>query len=264
MANLTIDFFSLVLHRPVQFKMVIPNDLNPAWNPEQKRKTKKMKTLFLLHGYEGAAGNWIPENLPALYNFAVVMPNGENGFYTDGLSTGHQYATFVAEELLGYVRKTFNLAMTREDTYIMGYSMGGYGALRTALAYPDRFSKTVGLSSALIVRGCSTMKPGESNPIANYEYYRECFGELSEVLTSRNNPEVLVDEILTQNKKMPEIYMACGFQDFLINENRTFHKYLEDKKVPHKYCESEGIHDMNFWREYAEKFIPMLFEDDLD
>jgi len=264
MSNLTIDFFSTTLHRPVQFKMIIPNDINPEWNPEQKRKNKKMKTLFLLHGYTGAAGNWVPEYLTTLYNFAIVMPNGENGFYTDGISTGHQYATFMAEELIGYVRKTFNLAMTADETYIMGMSMGGYGALRTALAYPDTFGKTVGLSSALIVKGCANMKPGESNPVANYEYYRECFGELSEVLTSRNNPEVLVDEILTQKKKMPKIYMACGLQDFLLEPNRDFHKFLESKNVPHEYFESEGIHDMKFWDEYAKKIVPMLFEDDLD
>lgn len=264
MSNLSIEFFSNSLRRPVQFKMIIPGDFNSDWNPEQKRKNKKTKTIFLLHGYTGAAGNWIPEHLSTLYNFAIVMPNGENGFYTDGLSTGHKYATFLAVELVEYVRRTFNLAMAADETYIMGMSMGGYGALRTALAFPDVFGKAVGLSSALIIKGCANMKPGEANGVANYEYYRECFGELEKAVTSRNNPEVLVDEILSQKKRMPEIYMACGLQDFLLEPNRDFHKFLESRNVKHTYLESDGGHDMRFWDEYVKKYIPMLFEDDLD
>lgn len=260
MSQLNIEFYSNSLKRPVSFKMIIPGDFNPDWNPEQKRKNQKMKTIFLLHGYTGAAGNWIPEDFALKYNFAIVMPNGENGFYTDGISTGHKYATFIGEELVGYVRRVFNLAMCSEDTFIMGMSMGGYGALRSALAYPEVFGKAVGLSSALIIHGCAGMKPTDSNPIANYEYYRECFGDLETVEQSRNNPEVLVDEILQKKAKMPDIYMACGLQDFLLEPNRAFHSFLENKKVNHVYFESDGGHDMKFWDEYARKIVPMLFE----
>ena len=48
-------------------------------------------------------------------------------------------------------------------------------------------------------------------------------------------------------------------EDFLINENRDFHNFLLSQKVPHTYCESKGIHNMDFWQEYAAKFIPMMF-----
>lgn len=260
MSQLSIEYFSQALHRPVQFKMIIPNDINQEWNPEQKRKDEPMKTLFLLHGYTGAAGNWVPENLPVLYNFAIVMPSGENGFWVDGISTGHKYATFLAEELVDYVRKTFHLAMTKEDTYIMGLSMGGYGALHTALAYPERFGKAIGLSSAILIHGIAHMKPGTDNGVANYEYYRECFGDLETIEQSRNNLEVLVDELLEKKADMPELFMACGTEDFLLMPNRQFHEYLENKGVAHKYYESKGIHDMVFWTEYATKLVPMLFE----
>lgn len=134
MANFTIDFYSNSLMRPVQFKMIIPNDFNERREPGQKRKGKRMKTLFLLHGYTGAAGNWVPEHLATLYNFAIVMPNGENAFWVDGISTGHKYGTFIGVELVEYLRKTFNLCMGADETYIMGISMGGFGALRAALA----------------------------------------------------------------------------------------------------------------------------------
>lgn len=117
------------------------------------------------------------------------MPSVENSFYLDGISTGHQFQTFVGEELVDYVRRTFGLARSPADTYIMGMSMGGFGALHTALAYPETFGKAAALSSALIVHEIASMKPGESNPVANYEYYRECFGDLEHVEESDNNPE---------------------------------------------------------------------------
>lgn len=262
MAQLSIEFFSNTLNRPVQFKMIIPGDFNPDWHPEQKREGQPMKALFLLHGYTGAAGNWIPEEYPLLYNFAVIMPSGENGFWVDGISTGHKYATFLAQELVDYVRKTFHLALTPEDTFVMGLSMGGYGALHTALMYPDRFGQAIALSSALLIHGIAHMKPGTDNGVANYEYYRECFGDLEVVEQSRHNPEVLVEEILAEGKKMPKIFMACGTEDFLLEANRRFHSFLEEKQVQHQYFESKGIHDMVFWSEYARKLIPLLFEEE--
>ena len=160
MANLVIEFYSNCLRRPVQFKMLIPNDFNDSWQPEQKRKGRPMKTIMLLHGYTGAAGNWIPEHLATLYNFAIVMPNGENGFWVDGISTGHQYGTFLTEELPGYLRRTFGLCQSADDTYVMGLSMGGYGALRAALASPETYGKAVALSPAIIIHTRAHMQPG--------------------------------------------------------------------------------------------------------
>ena len=261
MSQFSVEFFSRCLCRSVSFKVMIPNDINPDWNPRQLRKDKPMKTLFLLHGYTGAADNWVPAELPTLYNFAVVMPNGENGFWVDGMSTGHQYGTFLAEELVDFVRKTFHLALTPEDTFLMGLSMGGYGALHTALAYPERFGKTIALSSELIYHEVAHMKPGTHNGVANYEYYRECFGDLEQVEESRINPEVLVDEILASGKKMPQIFMACGTEDFLLEHNRQMHRFLVKRGVEHQYYESKGTHDMVFWSEYASKLVPLLFDD---
>lgn len=259
MARFTVDFYSNSLRRPVQFKIFIPNDFSNEWKPEQK--SKKMRTIFLLHGYRCGPENWVGENLATLYNFALVMPNGENGFYLNGLSSGHDYETFVGVELVDYVRKTFGLAKSPDETFVMGFSMGGFGALHTAFAYPETFGKTVALSSALIIHSTSKMKKGEDNGMANYDYYRECFGELGNLENSRNNPEILIEEILKNKKRMPKIFMACGEQDFLLEENRSFHKFLSEKNVPHIYLESPGGHDFTFWDEYVKKFLPMLIDE---
>lgn len=265
MANFNIEMYSNCLHRSTSFKMVIPTDRRkdmypPA--PENPNIARGMKTVFLLHGYTGKGDCWIPDELIDKYNFAVVCPTGENGFWLNGLSSGHAYQSFVGEELVEFVRNTFGLALKAEDTYICGMSMGGYGALHTALAYPDVFSKAIALSSAFIHHGIIDMKPGDDNGVANYDYYRECFGELDKLMESDNIPENLIKKILASNGAvpMPEIIMACGTEDFLIEPNREMHKFLVENAIAHTYDEWAGVHDMKFWNECVLKYIPVVME----
>ena len=258
MAYFRIEYFSNALCRGTSFEMLIPNDFRKDLG--EKAPDKPMRTLFLLHGYTGKAGNWVPEDLPAKYNFAVVMPTAENSFYLNGQSTGHAYQAMVGEELVGYVRQTFGLARRREDTFIAGMSMGGFGALHTGLAYPKTFGKIAALSSALIVHEIAHMKPGGSNPVANYAYYHECFGDLETVEERDVNPEVLVRRLREKRAKIPDIFMACGTEDFLLENNRAMHRFLEDEKIPHQYHESAGGHDMVFWSEYITKAVKWMFE----
>ena len=255
MAYFRIEYFSEALHRMTSFEMLIPNDL-----PKEMPKPQgPMRTLFLLHGYSGKAGNWVPEELPGMYNFAIVMPSAENSFYLNGLSTGHDFQTMVGVELVDYVRKTFRLAEEPEETFIAGLSMGGFGALHTGLAYPDRFGKIGALSSALIVHELAGKKPGWENGVANYEYYHECFGDLDTVEERDCNPEVLVQKLKREGTPIPAIYQCCGTEDFLLEENRTFHRFLTEEGVPHEYHESAGKHDMIFWREYIAKIVQWMF-----
>ena len=258
MAYFRIEYFSNALCRSTSFEMLIPNDYRKDLG--EKAPDKPMRTLFLLHGYTGKAGNWVPEDLPAKYNFAVVMPTAENSFYLNGQSTGHAYQTLVGEEMVGYVRQTFGLAKRREDTFIAGMSMGGFGALHTGLAYPKTFGKIAALSSALIVHEIAHMKPGGSNSVANYAYYYECFGDLETVEERDVNPEVLVKRLKEKRAKIPDIFMACGTEDFLLENNRTMHRFLEDERIPHQYHESAGGHDMVFWNEYITKAVKWMFE----
>lgn len=262
MAKITVKYFSECLVRHTTFEMYLPNDLRAGLPWEQKDDTytkRPMKTLFLLHGFSGSADNYVPEYLSDQYNFAVIAPNGENSFWLDGISTGHKFCTLLGEEMPGYVRKTFGLAKSPEDTCILGLSMGGFGALHTGLAYPDHFGKIGAMSSALIVHEVAGMNPGKGNEVANYEYYRECFGDPGNVLKSDSNPETLVDKLIEQGQGIPEIYMCCGTEDFLLENNREFHRFLESRNVSHNYVESSGNHDMQFWNEYTEKIVKWMF-----
>lgn len=261
MAKIEVEYFSNALVRPITIRVVIPNDprldIPQVENPYLRRP---MKTIFNLPGYTGGAG-WGDEQIAAQYNTAIVSVYGENAFYVDNAAPSGKYAKFIGEEVVEYVRKTFGLAKNREDTYITGISMGGYGALRTALANPETFGKTAGQSAALIIHDIAHMKPGENSGRRQYEHYHFLFGDLETVEQSINNPEHLAERILAEGRPMPEIYFCCGSEDGLCEGNRVFDRFLTEKGIPHVYEESPGGHDVVFWNEYTPKVMKWLLED---
>lgn len=260
MAYFRIQLYVNALRRKTSFEMVIPNDVHTdGTGGENVQPPTKLKTLFLYHGYTGCAENQIPEYLADRYGFAIVMPSVENSFYLNGAATGRQFQTFVGEELVDYVRRTFGLAQGPEETYVMGMSMGGFGALHTALAYPETFGKVGAMASALIVHEIARMKEGDHTGFANYAYYRECFGDLRHVEESDNNPETLVKKLRAAGKKLPEIYMCCGTEDFLLENNRAFSAFLRTQGVEHIYREGPGAHTQAFWDDNVGKIISWMF-----
>ena len=260
MSNIKVEFFSNSLVRPVAFEMFIPNDFRTDIpRPHNPYYDRPCKTVFVLHGYTGWGKGWDSMyELAVKYNFALVFPTGENAFYLDHASTAAKYGTFVGVELVEYIRKTFRLCSKKEETFISGLSMGGFGALHVGLSHPDTFGKIVALSSALIIHGIAGMKPGAENPIANYEYYHKVFGDLDKVVESDKNPEVLIKKLLEQGKELPELYVACGTEDFLLDNNRRFYEFLKANNVNVNYVEGSGGHDMNYWREYFAKGFEWL------
>jgi len=254
MAVFQSEFYSVSLNRAVEFIAVIPNDVPPMMigeNPHYKRPTK---TVYLLHGHGGKSTDWLYNGnltlLAAQYNVNFILPSGENWFYLDSQASDRKYASFLGEELVNYVRRTFGLSDKAEDTMIGGLSMGGFGALHTGLLYPETFSKVIALSSALIIYDIKGMEASVHNGMANEEYYSMVFGDLSNVDTTINNPETLVNRNIEEGKKNPEIFMAIGTEDFLYEQNQIFRRFLESKNIEFEYKEGPGVHDFNFWNKY--------------
>jgi S-formylglutathione hydrolase FrmB len=263
MAHFTVQYYSNALRRSTLFQAWIPNDRRSEIPRTADGKERPMKTLFALHGFTGSSENWVSQELMEQYNLAVVSATAENSFYLDTEATGHQYETMLAIELVDYVRKTFGLAMKPEDTYIAGISMGGFGAVHTALDHPERFSKIGMLSAALIVNGLQGKKDGDfaEDSMANYAYYAHCFGDLQTVAQRDTNPEVLLKKLKARGTAIPKVFQCIGTEDFLLEPNREFHRFLEEEGVPHVYHESKGGHDNVFWQEYVPKMVHWLFED---
>lgn len=176
----------------------------------------------------------------------------------DSEVTGHKYATFVGQELIDYVRNTFHLSSRKEDTFVGGLSMGGFGAIHTALQFPDTFEKAFSLSGALIVHNVEKMAPGFKDMVANYDYYKSVFGDPAFVLESDNNPEMQIKKLKEENHRIPGLYMAIGTEDFLYKENQLFRHFLEEEKIDFEYHESTGVHDFVFWNANIEPAVRWL------
>ncbi len=263
MSTLFVRFRSEALACNGEFHMILPPKELPPFLQGNPYYNRKPKTLILLHGYSGDCTDWLYNSAAAdysmKYNLAIVMPSGGISFYVDKKATGHQYCRFIGEELVDYLRDTFNLATEREDTLIGGLSMGGFGALHTGLMYPNTFSGIMALSSALIVESLKDMSPKMKDPVmANYEYYVDTFGDLSKAAKSDHNPKVLYRRNKRKGIDNPRIYMACGSEDFLIAPNRDLADFFRKQKADFTYSEGPGIHDWAFWTPHAYEGIDYL------
>ena len=263
MALSQVNFFAKTLKRVVTFNALVPVDTFEI--PGQEKVDKgPMKALYLLHGYSGNYSDWVCgskiQELSLKYNIAVFMPSGENSFYLDDVDKGELFGEYVGNELLEFTRKMFPLSNKREDTFIGGLSMGGYGAIRNGLKYNGNFSRIIALSSALITHNIAGIPTDFKDPVADYKYYRRVFGDLNELLGSDKDPEALIVNLKKKNAFIPQIYMACGTEDFLLNENHKYRDFLVSENIDLTYLESAGIHDWTFWNEHIEKAIIWAME----
>ena len=142
--------------------------------------------------------------------------------------------------------------------------MGGYGSIHTALAYPDRFSACVALSSALVIKaaaanhGCKV--DGVDPKVIDHELNIlpekmtwELFGNPSLLVDSDKNPEVQYKKLKDTGAEIPKIYLAVGTEDALLEANRDFVRFLDKEGADYKYEEGPGKHDWFFWNEYLER-----------
>ncbi len=264
MATGKLRFYSIAQAGQVNITYVIPNDVPEMMTGDNPHYKRPMKTLYLLHGFSGNESDWeyngIAEDIAFNYNLAVIMISGGNSFYLDRKATGCQYCTYAGEEVVNYTRKLFGLSDKKEDTLIGGLSMGGFGALHTALTYPETFGGVVALSSALIIHQIAGMKSDATDEMANYEYYKEVFGDLTKVEESDANPEVLYTRLKDSGKAIPPVYMAVGTEDFLYENNQVMRKFFEKNGAAFKYEEGPGIHDWKFWNNYVTRGVEWALE----
>ena len=266
MSSGRMRFYSVCQMGQTNFTYVLPNDVPDFMKQGNPHYSRPTKTLYLLHGVSGNDADWenngIAEDLSLEYNLAVIMPTAGNNFYLNREATGCQYQDFTGRELIDFTRRTFGLSSKKEDTLIGGLSMGGYGAMHTALAYPDTFFGAICLSSALIIHEITGMKEGEANSIANYAYYREVFGELSSLDQTEVNPEIQYLRLLEKGKEIPYLYMAIGTEDFLYTNNQITRKFFEEHGAAIKYDEGPGSHTWEFWNPYICKGLDWLLAQD--
>ncbi len=261
MALIQMNLLSQSLMRTVPVNVILPADkmLFPGM---KQREDKPYQTLYLLHGVFGNYTDWITgtriQRYAQEHDLAVVMPSGDNAFYLDHPRRGDNYGEFIGKELVSLTRKIFPLSKRREDTFIGGLSMGGYGALRNGLKYQETFGYILVLSSALVLEEAVQRTEDDSFLLNSKAYAQECFGNLEQALESDVNPKYIVKQLKKQGAPLPKIYMACGSEDGLKGVNREFASFLKENGAEVFYEEGPGGHDWDFWDAYIKKGIEWL------
>jgi len=204
--------------------------------------------VFLLHGLSGDHSNWVRKTSVERYvrdlPVILVMPDGGRSFYCDA-AEGAAWGTALGVELPELVRHWFP---TRPGWGIAGLSMGGYGALRLALTYPETFRAAASLSGALAFGHWYGWDPSED------------FGrEFRRVLgpDPMGGPNDLF-HLVAAARDLPALWLDCGDQDFLLPSNRGFRDHLTALGLPHHYSEHPGDHNWAYWDEHIQPALEFL------
>ena len=243
-----VDFHSDVLRKSVSADVIIPQ------RTAEKAKSGPYKTLLLLHGLSDDHTMWqrrtAVEYYAMRYDLAVIMPSADRSWYTDALH-GQKYFTFISREVPDVMRGFFSgMSDKREDNYVAGLSMGGYGALKIALSFPDRYAGVAAFSSAIgLERWFDPSNPGE---------FEDFFGS-AEKFTGSDNDIYHLAEKSAKSEKKPSVYMWCGTEDSLLSDSRDLSARLVSLGYDVTYRESEGNHSWIYWDKQIEKVLGMWF-----
>lgn len=248
--KLNID--SRLMGRPMPFSVVLPLTYKV---PHQK--DTRYPVLFLLHGLSGNSDNWIERTklreYSAEYSIIIITPEGGDGWYTDSVSDGREkWESYIVEELISEVDKRFRTLATRDKRAIAGLSMGGFGALKFGLKYPDRFVLAGSFSGAL---GAAQITEKQF-PGAIGKTIETIFGPDGSETRKANDIFAIVRSLTDEKTKtIPFIYLDCGTGDFLFQNNREFVNLLVEKNVPHEYRQLPGGHDWKYWDKQVREFL---------
>lgn len=143
MAFITCNYYSEALGFRTKMEVYLPQPKGEALNWAKWKPARKYPVLYLLHGFSSdeseytrlsSIGRYIED-----YPVVVVIPAVQRSTYAD-IGNVLRYWTFLGEELPDLAQAFFPISDRRQDTFVAGLSMGGYGAFKLGLSYPDRFA----------------------------------------------------------------------------------------------------------------------------
>lgn len=249
MALLQVHFSSDALELKTAMNVVLPERPCP-------HADGKWPTLYLLHGLSDDESVWGRRTSVERYadekDIAVVMPAVQRSFYTD-MRHGLRYWTFVSSELPEICERMFPLSIVREGRFAAGLSMGRYGAFKLGLRKPDRYAAVASLSGAVDVAGLADI-PHDAE---QERFFADIFGELDLLPGSDDDLCAVSDRLIASGQTPPKMYMACGVDDFLYENNQGFLRRF-GKPFAITYEEGPGAHTWTFWDTYIQRALDWL------
>ncbi|WP_019915083.1 alpha/beta hydrolase [Paenibacillus sp. HW567] len=246
MALIECKFYSEVLGLSTSMTVILPQQTTTQIGMSNVTRGKLHPTLYLLHGLSDDDSIWLRrtsiERYVAQMGIAVVMPQVHRSFYTD-MAEGGRYWTFISEELPELARSFFPLSPEREDTFVAGLSMGGYGAIKLGLRKPETFAAAASLSGALdMAHHFMNME----DPTKKAPEYERIFGK-TDIENTPQDLLWLLNEVDHSTGPKPLLYQCCGTEDFLYDDNQAFRKACAKTSLSLTYEEGPGEHEWGYW-----------------
>lgn len=192
-------------HNKLTYKIYLPRGYD-------KKRSDGYPVVYLLHGSEGNENSWddffgkLDEMIEKkeIEPFIAVVPAAGNSYWVNSKKFGH-YESAVIDDLIPHIDKKYNSIADRSGRFISGYSMGGYGALRYSMVYPDLFSGATLLSPAI-----QNAEP----PATSGAVERGSFGEpYDPALWKANNYPTAINSYVKQPYRVP-VYIVSGDDDW--------------------------------------------------
>ena len=199
--------------------------------------------VILLHGVYGSAWAWSQKGgvhrtawelmqKGALQPMVIAMPS--DGLWGDGSGyvPHHQldFERWIVDDVPSAVQQHISMVSAQSPLFISGLSMGGFGALRLGLKYPQKFQ---GISAHSSITHLDQMALFVEENLNDH--------------TNTDTHSVLGAADKTTST-FPNIRFDCGTEDSLLEHNRTLHKKMEAQNIPHTYQEFSGGHDWSYWQ----------------
>jgi S-formylglutathione hydrolase FrmB len=229
MAFIQASFFSPVLQKQTSLYAIVPESGRGPF-----------PVFYLLHGLSDDHTIWHRrtriEEYVAKLPLIVVMPDGYRGWYTDN-EDGPAYARYMLEDVIGFAERTFPAIGKRSARCIGGLSMGGYGALRLGLGFPEQFVSVNSHSGAV----------GYSHKGGPFHH-----GDMARVFGTHSRGTdhdvfALASKVVRKKAPLPKVLIDCGTEDVLIEQNREYTAHLKKIGYAHEYREFPGVHDWPYW-----------------
>lgn len=250
----TIQFESKLVGKTLPYNVLLPVNYN---QPESR--SKRYPVIYLLHGLTGHYTNWLDKtrlvDYTAAYEVIVVMPEGNDGWYTDSVIVpANKYESYIMQELIPDVEKRFRASGERGGRAIAGLSMGGYGALKFGVKHPEMFVFAASMSGALDAASWTEADLKGLDFI--WRTLQPVFGAEKSETRAANDLRKLYSELNAQKiAGLPYVYVDCGTEDQLLEINRSFVDILTKQKVPHEYRQLPGGHSWAYWDSQVQEVL---------
>ena len=254
MAFLQVQFYSSTLNVCSTVNVILP-EADQGIGVDASKVGTLPKVLYLLHGYSDDHSIWLRrtsvERYAAQHNLAVIMPAVNHSFYNNEYY-GERYWDYVSDELPKTMHTFFRLSDKPEDTFVAGLSMGGYGAMKLALTYPERFGAAASFS------GSVNFADPTDRTLESLQRMDRIFGDHTKVLGTDADLFYLLEKN-AKAKHKPRLYVSCGDKDFLYPAHLKFIPALEKHGWDvTRFDKPDTTHSWIFWDEEIAKFIPWM------